>query len=92
LGLWKYEDQIIKIYKIEDDYYCKVISNDSINLENIVLVQMVMKNSNKLYGGTFRDDLNKTDYKVKLTLIDKNKIRFTGYYGFFNIKELWYRV
>jgi uncharacterized protein (DUF2147 family) len=94
LGYWSVENQVIEIYKMENSYYGKIISNDTNknNNDRNVLIQMKKKKNKVLYGGTYYDAKINKRYEAKIKLIDKNTIRFKGFYGLFNKKYIWKRL
>ena len=98
LGYWTNEGraQIIKIYKVDTQYYGEIIFRKEISLKEIknkmILFQMKKRNKKTLYGGTYFDyNLNK-EYEVKLELENEKTINFTGIYGVSNIYNVWYKI
>lgn len=98
LGYWTNEGraQIIKIYKVDTQYYGEIIFRKEISLREIknkmILFQMKKRNKKTLYGGTYFDyNLNK-EYEVKLELENEKTINFTGIYGVSNIYNVWYKI
>jgi uncharacterized protein (DUF2147 family) len=98
LGYWKNEggSQIIKIYKVDNQYYGEIIFRKEITLKEIknkiILFKMKKKNKKTLYGGTYFDSNLNEEYEVKLELENEKTINFTGIYGVSNIYNVWYKI
>ncbi len=98
LGYWANEGrtQIIKIYKVDIQYYGEIIFREEIPLKEIknkiILFKMKKKNKKILYGGTYFDYTLNQEYEVQLELENQKTINLTGIYGASTIYNVWYKI
>jgi len=95
LGNWATDDGklMIEIYAQDSTYYAKIKSNDNAEANNqLVLIQMVRKSDTQLYGGTYYDVDEKSEYEAKLKLTGSNTMRLKVLSGVFSKTIFWRRV
>ncbi|VXC39431.1 conserved exported hypothetical protein [Flavobacterium sp. 9AF] len=95
VGDWQTNEGKLKveIYKQEAFYYAKVkASENKETLGKVILIQMVKKTPTKLYGGTFLDEKQGSEFEALLKLIDDNTLRLRILSGLFNKIMIWNRV
>ena len=92
VGEWRTDTgTVVEIYKQEAAYYAK-IKNGSTTTDRVVLVQMVKRSANLLYGGTYYDAGLQSEYEAKLKLTDNNTIRLKMFVGVFTKTMVWRRM
>ncbi len=97
IGFWINDDnsQTIEIYKLENSYYGKLIHTNIPNLSDKinsnVIIQMKKYSEKVLYGGTYDDLINKSDYEIKLKLTDQNHFYLKRFFKFLNKRHYWHR-
>ncbi|WP_130735927.1 DUF2147 domain-containing protein [Flavobacterium sp. J27] len=95
VGDWQTNEGKLKveIYKQEAYYYAKVkASENKETLGKVILIQMVKKTPTKLYGGTFLDESEGSEFEALLKLIDDNTMRLRILTGLFSKIMIWNRV
>ncbi|NHN24968.1 DUF2147 domain-containing protein [Flavobacterium jejuense] len=95
IGKWETNEGklCLEIYQEGSFYYGKIKrSEKKDNMNQVVLIQMIKKSATKLYGGTYYDDKQKSEYEAKLKLIDNDTMCLKILSGLFNKIIIWERV
>lgn len=83
----------VEIYKQEAYYYAKIKASENKEaLGKVILIQMVKKTPTKLYGGTFFDESEGSEFEALLKLIDDNTMKLRVLTGWFSKIMIWNRV
>lgn len=74
IGVWvnPVDKEEIEIYK-ENEYYYAKINNTKLDTV-MVLIQMVYKSPEKLYGGTYVDNKTKNEVEAKVKISNNNEL------------------
>ena len=82
----------IEIFKQKEEYFAKIIASNNPEIVNkLVLMQMIKKSAEKLYGGTYFDEKLNTENEAKIKLLANNKMRLKILAGLKSKVILWHK-